>query len=857
WTATATMTYARTHHGAGLLPSGKVLVGGGTQTEPSLSSEIWDPTTGTWALTGTFNVARGGSPVFTRLSNDKLLVAGTTHTASTGETYDELTGNWTLTGSLVSARGNVTPVLLDSGKVLLAGGFYPNDHFNAETYDPTTNQWSAAGTLTEGRYLNAVVKLSNGRVLVAGGYRFQASSATATAEVYNPFFNTWAQVKSMNHARAEFSAILLPSGKVLVAGGRDDAQVPAVLNSAEIYDPQADTWTDVGNIANRVASYRLALMDDGKVALFGGWISGPTTNAVQFFTEANGWTSTTPMIWPRDNHTATRLNDGRWLITGGGNILNTAEVYGIVAQGGTCTLDNECATDHCVDGYCCDTACTGTCSSCSAAIKGSGANGVCGAIAAQTDPDKECGSCSICSGSGSCGPVTAGTDPKNNCKDSGSPNCGLDGTCDGAGACRSYSTNAGCSPRPCTLGSDCESGFCADGVCCDQACNGQCMACLAAKKGTGVDGQCGPIAADSDPDNECAEGPNYPTSCLADGQCDGQGACRQFAKQTVACGDTQCTGNSAVGLLCNGAGTCGQAVAYCDPYKCDQGTCQSACQTNNDCTADAFCTSLNTCEKKLAAGSACTTGQECESNFCVDGVCCDSACNGQCEACNVAPNLGACVPVNGAPVGTRTQCNTSDTDCAGSCDGVDRAACSYPGSEIRCGTPSCESGIAHSSFCNAKGVCVADDDQPCGAYACGDTKCKTTCATAGDCASGYTCSDQGTCVPGATCSDDLTTSNGVSGERTCAPFLCDPGSGNCLQLCSTSSECVSGFVCDTAIKACIAASGAGASADDSGCGCRLPGAPTQGPARWLLFGLGFALVRARRRAKLRARAKAN
>ena len=100
---------------------------------------------------------------------------------------------------------------------------------------------------------------------------------------------------------------------------------------------------------------------------------------------------------------------------------------------------------------------------------------------------------------------------------------GLDDNCDGlvdngatcaagqscvSGACKK---NLGVA---CVTSSECASGQCVDGVCCNTACTSLCVACTAAKKGSGTDGTCGTIAANTDPDNECV---------LA---CNGSGACQ-------------------------------------------------------------------------------------------------------------------------------------------------------------------------------------------------------------------------------------------------------------------------------------------------------------------------------------------
>ena len=96
-------------------------------------------------------------------------------------------------------------------------------------------------------------------------------------------------------------------------------------------------------------------------------------------------------------------------------------------NGQTCTDASACASGNCVDGVCCDSACTGTCSSCSLA----GRAGKCSPYPAGTDPQGECGKgtgvCkSTCDGVGACAyPQTAVT-------------CGTCYTCDGMGTCSNY-----------------------------------------------------------------------------------------------------------------------------------------------------------------------------------------------------------------------------------------------------------------------------------------------------------------------------------------------------------------------------------------------------------------------------------
>ncbi len=72
--------------------------------------------------------------------------------------------------------------------------------------------------------------LPSGKVLVAGGW-FPLGTSLRSAELYNPATGTWTLIRSMRGARAFHTATLLLSGKVLVAAGVNGA----ALTSAELY----------------------------------------------------------------------------------------------------------------------------------------------------------------------------------------------------------------------------------------------------------------------------------------------------------------------------------------------------------------------------------------------------------------------------------------------------------------------------------------------------------------------------------------------------------------------------------------------------------------------------------------------
>ncbi|MBL8719193.1 MAG: hypothetical protein JNL79_24620, partial [Myxococcales bacterium] len=199
-----------------------------------------------------------------------------------------------------------------------------------------------------------------------------------------------------------------------------------------------------------------------------------------------------------------------------------------------------------------------------------------------------------------------------------------------------------------------------------------------------------------------------------------------------------------------------------------------------------------------ANGLACAKGSDCLSGFCVDGLCCDKGCTGQCEACNLPKTLGKCTTVDGsdAPTGytkgqavtgfgttTRTLCASFDALCGFRCDGTTSTACSAAKTTVECTPGSCADGVeTKPAFCNGTGECAASTKANCGDFACGPKGCVTKCAADTDCVKGRKCTlATGTCdPPKATCTN-ATTSQPVGGPaKDCTPYACDPATGACL-----------------------------------------------------------------------------
>jgi N-acetylneuraminic acid mutarotase/uncharacterized protein YjdB len=328
------MIAARENQTATLLSDGTVLVAGGASGAGVLASaEIYNPTTGTFALTGSMSTPRE-SHTATLLANGMVLIAGGDNGGgplATAEIFNPATETFTLTGSMTIARESHTATLLFNGTVLIAGGDGPGGTplATAELFNPATGTFTLTGSMSTARVFHTAAALFNGLALIAGGDN--GSGAVATAELYDLNAGTFTLTGSMNAARESHTETLLNGGTVLITGGATSLNGTA-LASAEIYDPVAGTFTLTGSMTAPRYYQTATLLNNGTVLISGGKNStGILASQELYDPNAGTFTATASMNAPRDPFTATLLNTGSVLITGGqsanSTILSAVDIF--------------------------------------------------------------------------------------------------------------------------------------------------------------------------------------------------------------------------------------------------------------------------------------------------------------------------------------------------------------------------------------------------------------------------------------------------------------------------------------------------------------------------------------------------
>lgn len=301
------------------LTDGRVLVAGGYGAG-GITNTAWlyDPIANTWLPTGAMATVRAGHTA-TLLPNGSVLVAGgqtsfSTETAAV-EVYDPVTETWIAVGNMTEERENHTATLLANGKVLVAGGYNHSGGgvtFTAsmDVFDPAANTWTRMPTsLATPRAQHAAALLPDGNLLLIGGTSKLGPLNTAERVAIDGSGTTLEASPVVGNVTV---ATTLPDGTILACG---DGSANAYR-----YTPATSNWT-----ASTMLGWRLiptiTLLPDGRALVAGGIImggGGVRTNSAEIYNpDTNSWTAAASMTAGRNAAQAVVLTDGTVLMMGG------------------------------------------------------------------------------------------------------------------------------------------------------------------------------------------------------------------------------------------------------------------------------------------------------------------------------------------------------------------------------------------------------------------------------------------------------------------------------------------------------------------------------------------------------------
>lgn len=674
-------------------------------------------------------------------------------------------GSWAAGPALKTARAKFT--MLAVGNDVLAIG--DTTSATSELLNVGTGIWTATATdFSTGNFsLNTLQP-----VLTGDGLYVVMVDQYGKPYRYSVAGKAWAAGTSNTVYRYGFATLAIPGQTgVIRCGG--SGNTGTALKTCEKYTPGTDVWVMPGaagavvdmNAARSYAGW--TGIDATHVMLYGGYHVGTGlyhTSAEIYNSSANSWTSNTPTI-PNSVYES-ELHNSWAPHSGSGKIMTVASYYPTLYDPATTAWTQPSTYDGSTNFY----------------TMGSDGAVVAAGSKVLVFP---------VSSNGASGPQTT---------------CKLFDLVAKGGSCQQTA--------------DCKSGltcwnddktYTQDGlsVCCDTTCTDPCYSCRAQNKQSGLgEGTCGPRATTAYigySNDRCPS--ESQTSCgNTGGYCDGKGACAKWDTSTScvssACADTDTQNNQ---RNCDGKGNCAAlTTSECTAgYQClgdsSYGNCVNYCYGDSYCAASYYCQTwappnptANLCLLKKGSGVTCSYNSECGTGFCADGVCCDAACNGTCEACTTVltgKTTGLCKPVTLAS-GKQPDCYDNGAATCGQtgyCSGTS-SACQLYASGTQCqDIASCQSETVRyiPDTCNGSGSCTDKGTQACTAgYSCQAGVCNTQCTSDANCASAHYCD-----IPNKACVPDK-----VPGQSCLRDQACQ-GNVNCVEIDSVSKQ---GVCCSSA-----------------------------------------------------------
>jgi hypothetical protein len=196
-------------------------------------------------------------------------------------------------------------------------------------------EWTDAAPMNQTRQYPGLATLPDGRVLAVTGHPLNGQSLSS-AEIYDPETDSWRRTGSLNVPRngvGPGGLIVFPDGRILIAGG---GTAWRSASETELFDPAEEQWSLTGSMNDARANHTTTLLANGRVLVAGGidWATDRVLHSAEVYDPDEGtWKLAGPLATPRTNHCAVVLNSGCVLVAGGAaeadvvGELATAEIF--------------------------------------------------------------------------------------------------------------------------------------------------------------------------------------------------------------------------------------------------------------------------------------------------------------------------------------------------------------------------------------------------------------------------------------------------------------------------------------------------------------------------------------------------
>ncbi|WP_263984483.1 carboxypeptidase regulatory-like domain-containing protein [Streptomyces sp. HPF1205] len=302
----ATAKGAPPRYVTGTFPTGPLLGGGGSHTDPpSDPAGGAAPTPDSWQSLPNYpeqimdNAVAGYEGKTYSVGGVAQVVGG--EDSDHGYVYDPATAAWSRIADLPKPLEAPSAAFVD-GTLYVAGGWYlapggseSQEQSDLYAYDIATNTWSHRASLPQGT-ASASVAVLNGQLYVIGGCTQACASLQKSVYRYSPQRDQWTRLADYP-VPVQWGACAGLVSEVVCAGGATMSEGHTIgLQSVYAYHPRSGSWTRVADMPQTVWAAASANGANGELQVTGGVIMSDagavgSNQSLQYDPVSNTWSS--------------------------------------------------------------------------------------------------------------------------------------------------------------------------------------------------------------------------------------------------------------------------------------------------------------------------------------------------------------------------------------------------------------------------------------------------------------------------------------------------------------------------------------------------------------------------------------